>query len=701
MKFNPMTLNLTSTWKRLLLPVCCALALSVPAGIPLASATELPPGVLSYLRQKDPQVKVRFDAVVMFSNGDTYVPVIPQDPSLNPDSQQVVSIVPEKAAYPDLIQFDNNFFLMKLIQTASGRLTFPKMAEYPIQLKEGLLPQDLVLPDNLFIPVELKVILGGLPYNPSNAAPVKPTESHHTAPMLTPLGDTHSNPSQGQNVYHAEPTRQLKSTVRLTYVFDLSEQKLIGIDTLTGRKQGDVPLDCVPSSIKFSGDGKLLFAPCLSTNELVVVDTGSNLVKTRIPVGQRPDAVLYLDSQEVLVSNRFSPFLSLLNSSELISGQKIDLPGNGGAMAAVPGGKTPQIVVADAFKEQMYLVDMNSRAVVKTLKAVQDITAISVFREAQGQLRIWAVSRTKGQLLLVDVDTDKIIKTLDVGAKPVDMVAFGDKLYVVSAGANHVSVIDRPSQSVVATIPMEADAFPSGIVTMSAEKRAYVVTAAANSLVVINLDTNQLENTFPVEFRANMIATVPDKTDPLQRESASTVVAPQPAPVLNKKGQPVTDKKGGKRHKLFGKPEPDKAEAKPVASPAVSPKPVAIKATVKPAEAKAKTVQAKIQPKNQKAVTPQTPTTQPSALATPVATPVQPGNATNSPLYGEGTGKLRFMFGGRKKAEKPLTPEAAPVQAAKVGARLAVPNASKLPASNVPSVDSPGAMLMMAPDVQK
>src|SRR5690242_19189148 len=128
-------------WIRQALVALGVLTMAVSA-LPIAGATDLPAGVLSYLRQKDPKVKVRFDGLVLFSNGQSYVPVIPQDPSLNADSQQVIATLPEKDPYPDLIQFDNNFFLMRLVQTSSGRLTFPKMSEYPLQLKEGLLPQD-------------------------------------------------------------------------------------------------------------------------------------------------------------------------------------------------------------------------------------------------------------------------------------------------------------------------------------------------------------------------------------------------------------------------------------------------------------------------------------------------------------------------------------------------------------------------------
>lgn len=132
----------------------------------LCWATDLPPTVLSYLRKRDPAVKIRFDGMVTLSNHDVYLPVFPQDPSHPPNPSQVLREYPQQAKSPDLIQFDNHFFLIRLVNTSSGKLALARMDAYPIELKEGLLPQDLLLPPNLFLPNELKVILGDLPYNP-------------------------------------------------------------------------------------------------------------------------------------------------------------------------------------------------------------------------------------------------------------------------------------------------------------------------------------------------------------------------------------------------------------------------------------------------------------------------------------------------------------------------------------------------------
>lgn len=507
-------MTVSSLLRKHLTSLLCGAGLLSLMALSTAMATDLPPGVLNYLRQKDPHVKVRFDGVVLFSNGESYVPVIPQDPSLNADSQQVISTVPEKVPYPDLIQFDNNFFLMRLIQTSSGRLTFPKLTDYPIQLKEGLLPQDFVMPSNLYIPVELKIILGALPYDPSYKSPDKPPVA------TTPTAVAMQNPVSSTGV-------PVQSVSRVTYVFDLDGQKILAIDPITGRKQADVGVDCVPSSIRVSSDGKLLFVPCLSSNELVVIDTSSNLVKTRIPVGQRPDAVLYLNqTRDVVISNRYSPFLSMVNGEKLTDAQQIGLPGNSGAMAVVPGSGVPKLVVADAFNDKLYLLDLNTLAVEKTFKALPDISSVKVFRDTKGHLEIWVASRTKDQVIVLDGVTGNMLKTLNVGAKPVDMVSYDDKLFVVSAGDSRIDVINRPDQSKYTTIQLEADSFPSGLVLVPSEKRGYVTLAASHNFVLLNLDTLQVDSTLPVDFRAGMIAMTPDKQILAEEELAMPALAP-------------------------------------------------------------------------------------------------------------------------------------------------------------------------------
>jgi len=326
---------------------------------------------------------------------------------------------------------------------------------------------------------------------------------------------------------------QFKTTSRQTYVFDQNEQKILAIDPITGAKTGDVALDCAPSTLKLSPDGKLLFVPCLASNELVVIDTGSNLVKTRIPVGQRPESIVYVyPTKDVVISNRYSPFLSVIGSEELVSGETIKLAdgASGGAMALIPGEKLPKLIVADAFKPVLYMVDVLNKRVEKVWQALPEISSILVLKNDKGLSEVWVASRTENKLMVLD-DQGRPLKTLDVGKKPVDLVAFDKKVYVLSAGDSQLQLIDAKEKTVLETTPLEADGFPSGIVTVPTEKLAYVSMAASRNLLILNLESGKVERSLPVEFRASMIGMTPDKLEAEQFPAIAPADLPPAKPV--------------------------------------------------------------------------------------------------------------------------------------------------------------------------
>lgn len=620
-----------SWMKKSVVALLSALTLGL-TGFP-AEATDLPAGVLNYLRQKDPGVKVRFDGLVLLSHGETYVPVIPQDPALNPEPQQVIMSLPEDSVWPDLVQFDNHFFLVKLIQTASGRLTFPKMAEYPIQLREGLLPQDFVLPDNLYIPVELKVILGGLPYNPSYTPPKNPVPAP-AASVLKALEmpaavGVSSSPTPSVPVASApRPLRQ-----RVSYVFDLNEQKIQAIDAVTGRRQTDIRLDCVPATLKVSEDGRLLFAPCLSTNELVVVDTGSNLVKTRVAVGQRPDGALYVDAlQSVVVSSRYSPYLSVVNVNNLMMGEKISLPGGSSVLALIPGDNK-RLLAADPFKPDVHVVDLNSRTVEKTLKTLPDISAMRVVLSGE-RPELWVSSRSSHQVMGVDLATGRVIKTLSVGKKPVELGVSDGRLYVLSAGDARLDVIDLASRQAMEPIALSGTSFPSAMMVLPSEHRAYVVAAGAEGLTVVNLETMRVETALPAEFRASLIGMTPDAA-----ASDPAMLTVQPAQAL----PPMT----------AGEPE-----AVPVEVPPALPdsKPDSKKEAKKAAKADKAKKRQKTEPATEEAAQ-----STPAQGAAPMM-PVMPALGTENRLPTENSGKFTFKFGKSKMSQPAATETGLPQQ---------------------------------------
>lgn len=495
--------------KRYLQPALASIVLSLALlfGASVSSvslATELPPEVLSYLRKKDPAVKVRFDGLVLFSNGESYVPVLPE--TGGEESQKISETVtsdPEIATFPDFIGFDNNLYLIRLIQTASGRLTFPKREAYPIALKEGLLPQDFVLPTNLFIPVELKVILGALPYNP--VYEVSKNKALYPA-SVTLRAET--NPKKNS---------EIQPTIKMAYSFDLSQQHLVGFDPKSGQRLQHIDLGCSPASIQLSSSGKYLFIPCLSNDELVVVETASQLVKTRIPTGKRPDKTLLItglskaeSTEHLLISNRYSPFITLVDGDALVSPRQISVPSSVGEMALIPpteASSVPQVIASDPFGEDLFLVNLQTGLVERTLKGISSTSALNVIVTPTGKLEIWVTSRTENVVKIIDFQTGNTVKSIPVGEKPLAMSYYGGKMFILCAGSNTVDVIQATSKTAEKQIMLEDGSFPSAMSVTGSY--AYIMLAASSHMVTVDLHTESIVDTVPLDFRSNMLGLQP------------------------------------------------------------------------------------------------------------------------------------------------------------------------------------------------
>ncbi len=487
----------------LLLAVCLLLGLNASV-----EATQLPPGVIGYLYQKDPKVQVRFDGVVIFSNGETYLPVIPQDPTINPDPQKVIKTIPEKAAFPDVIQFDNNYFLLRMIQTASGRITMPKVATYPFAVKEGLLPQDLVVPSNLFIPEELKIILGELPYNPS---PDKTSLGVTTAKSLGAVKSI--DPNTGA----IRPSHTVDNHPTSLFAYSIDDQTLMTVNPDTGQTTGKIELACVPSTMKASLDGKNLYVGCLSNNEIVVIDANASLIKARVPVAERPTELTVIpNSHWLVVSHKYANHITLVDTQTLLppeASMRIELPGKSGVVAGINAN---EILVADAYDEFLYKVNLTDKSVVgKIATGLKDLSAVAVITQGQSRPEIWVTSRSESKLGLIDLVSATSVSSQTVGQKPTEMKQLGNKLYILSSDEARIDVMDLDRHTIGEPIMLSPQSFPVTLVFNPALQRAYVGSAARAGITVIDTSRQSVEKIIETAFRsANVAYCNPDASDP-------------------------------------------------------------------------------------------------------------------------------------------------------------------------------------------
>jgi DNA-binding beta-propeller fold protein YncE len=516
----------------------------------LARATELPPLVVQELQKQDANVRIRFDGLVCFSNAECYLPVLPRQEDSKPvQPTKRLYQVPEKAKYPDLIAYDTHFFLLRMVPTATGKFTLPRLESYPIDLKEGMLPQDLLLPANLSIPTELKVILGALPYQPPAAAdatviagpPVKPTplppfaspngkEIEPSTPSKKPPTEANSGPKKLPPVFTL-PAESASTAKPALYLADLLLQQLLSVDPATGKPAWQVGLNCLPSAVLPSPDGKLVYVSCLSSDELVSVDVQAGFIKGRLKVGSRPQNLAWLPDGRLVVSNRFSEFVSLVDAPALSAAEPVQLlGGKPGVMDFSTFRKT--LYIADATLGKLYELDPVKRTVLRTLVVPDGVSALGYGQAAGGQQagQIWVASRNKQQLTILDEATGKPLKALSIGSKPSALVITPDSVLLLTSGDGRIQQFNRMTLEPGSSLELPQGTFPKEMALTADGQKLYVMAGATNDVFVVNAQALLLEKTLSAGSKSVALGFYDPAAGSGSQELPSQVVTPAASP---------------------------------------------------------------------------------------------------------------------------------------------------------------------------
>jgi hypothetical protein len=472
----------------------------------LALATTLPDGVLKFVKSVDARAAIRQDGLIKLTNGDVYLPVLPQDPTLDLNPKQIARQWLGKANQPpELVQFDNNLFLLRLAKGSRGRLMAAKLT-YPIELKEGLLPQDLQLAPNMVIPAELKVILGSVAYQNKQAANAAPEPSwiDDPTPHGSPTTPLNLKPGQASNGTTPMSPQGIVLPAKQLYLADAINQQLVALNLATGAVVSKTDLGCMPSTLTPTPGGLMVLATCLNSNQLMVIDPITEHVRSQFATGQRPAAVAVVNEDTIWIANRFDPFLTVYplvpvlkdtndkteDDTTLIEAAQVTLPTPTDQLLPLPNG---HLVAVDSATGTAHWVNTKTRTVVKTLKTIPMVSATALMPTPGGGMRLWVASRTQAVAKAFNLTTGKEEASVPVGQKPVAMVA-ADKLYVLTAADNRIEVIDPQAATVVTTIPLPVGSFPGSLIWNGTQ--LFAASPALGQVYVINTQSYQVETTW-------------------------------------------------------------------------------------------------------------------------------------------------------------------------------------------------------------
>ncbi len=445
---------------------------------------KLPELMLETLIKLDKNVKLRSDCYATFTNGQSYLPVLPQKLTVLPPTQVVQQWGGSKTTPPDLIQFDNDWYFIKVLPTDTGKLTFARLPFYPTSLKEGVIPQNWFVPAGLSIPAELRVLLGNLDYTtPAPLTPEakplqQPTLPNGAVPALVPLN---------------APRVQLQPTYFYT---DFLSATLQGVDVRTGESRLALRIDTLASSLLPVPVGEGVWVASVNQPEVLVVNPMAQLISTRLETVSPATQLVYSPYNEVVVATHKSkPQLTLFDGKNRLYLGKVTLPT--AVASAVIRKRFPIGYFSAVENNAIYEVDVADRRVIRTLKPqlktdeqyLTKIDALWLNEPAKGLGQLWLMDKTAKKLQVIQVFTGAVLKTITLPNKPLEWVDLGtNKLAVLTENNVLLTVIDTKTFEVVDSITLSPNTKLPFTLTTNANKTQLVVfDGLASQLQVIDL----------------------------------------------------------------------------------------------------------------------------------------------------------------------------------------------------------------------
>ncbi len=450
-------------------------------------ASELPKEIKSMVSNEFPQTNFRFDGVIILPDNTIYLPLIPAR-IINPETLEISSTIPSGktiAEKPDVIIFNNDYVLLKVIEDKEGKKSIVKLQTPPHQLKSGLLPQDMLVPHGLMIPENLKGIIGNLQISTIND------------PTLKVILPASKNPNSVVNSLSEIP--QLKNkTIYATTNFTKN------IQVLNPSKQ--IPeyalsQENIPISMK-GYDGKFLLVTTYNKKSVDVISLADEQIIKQIDIKTQPDEII-IDSKNKIayIASPEDASIYVLNLDNMTLKKQLKLNGMCEKLTLSEDGT--KLFYVDKKTNEIWAVELDNGYLLREIGRFPNTSKI-----AYANNKIYITSRTKNRLAIIDYKTIGLVGETNITEKPIDMLVFNDKLYILGALSNEICVIDTTTDQLTDIIELGTDGFSTKIFRIDNTNLAIVTDSKAKKYSIIDLGMKKVIKTNFVEIPINSIVVV-------------------------------------------------------------------------------------------------------------------------------------------------------------------------------------------------
>lgn len=514
-------------------------------------ATQLPPEIKNYILQNVPDATIRFDGLVTLPDGTLYLPLLPAY-TVKEGEFGIKYTYPSNKSFakkPEIVIFENNYCLLKIIKAKNKGLTVTSLKDLPVEVRTGILPQDLLVPKGLVLPDELVGILGdlnipltsNLQITSKQQIPAKKTEKEIQPPRKT----------EKINVIPQLRDKQF-------FITNFNSNFIYIMPSDLRDVQYTLKLDSIPKTVK-EVEGSYLLVSTSGKTYIDVVDIKNEEIAKQIDIGAEPDEIVVSkdDKTAYVISNK-SPYLFVIDIPTMALTKQIQIKGMPEKLSF--SDDETKLIYQDSTTSDIYSVELNNNYVNIYQCNVANVSKMAIFDN-----KVYVLSRTKNalrifpyqQFIIEKTAEDKEVlgsqksyyiksafitagssvknllkkeqeefeklnyvesgETVETTNKPVDMILYGGKIYILSATTNSVDIFNPQTNTVEKNVSLNVSGFSNKINPIKNSNLVIITNVAEKKYVVFDLERQMVLQTNPIDLQMTTL-TVVNKTNTKTQE---------------------------------------------------------------------------------------------------------------------------------------------------------------------------------------
>ena len=425
--------------------------------------------------------EIRFDGLITLPDSTIYLPLYPARIK-KPETVNIKQTYPADKSLkdlPDIVIFNNDFVLMKIIKDKDGNRTFANPDPLPIEVKTGLLPQDLLVPKGLMVPEGMKTIIGALRIQTKEdpGLRVKSEITEHLNPIVI----------KTKNKNLVKEVGELKN--KLLYISTCYSKNIQVVDGENSTPKYALTQKAIPIDMKISPDSKYLLVTTYNNNYLDVISLKDEQIIKRIELQSQPEEIV-VDNYEkkAYVSSPLASSIYVIDLKNMQLKQKIKV--NGMCERLYLTDDSTKMFYYDKASGIIWVIDIYDDYTISEMGTFPNVSKI-----VYAQNKVYMLSRTKNKLAIVDYVTKGLIHEKDVPKTPVDMIVHKNNLVILGGNANEVMILDTKDDVVVAKISLNTNGFATTLTPIKNTDIVLVTDTKVGKYCVLNVSKKLLTKT--------------------------------------------------------------------------------------------------------------------------------------------------------------------------------------------------------------